>query len=70
MIALPLTPFAWSMLAAAGFLLAGLGYEYRRCPIFAEPTHWTNNAAYAVMCCGRAVVFLAVALAVGGQIGG
>lgn len=65
---LPLTATAWTVLLALGVALAGLGWEYRRRPIFAEASHWTNDVAFAVMCCGRAVTVLAVALSVAGQI--
>lgn len=68
MTALPLTAAAWTVLLASGFILAGLGWEYRRSPVYVEPDHWTNDVAFAVMCVGRAVVFLAVALFVGGQV--
>lgn len=68
MIALPLTATAWTVLFAVGIALAALGTEYRARPIFDAPDHWTNNAAYAVMVTGRAVVFLAVVLSVAGQV--
>ena len=67
-IALPLTASAWTVVLAVGVTLAGLGYEYRRRPVYADPGHWTNDTAYAVMVTGRAVTFLAVALFVGGQV--
>lgn len=68
MIALPLTATAWTVLFILGFALAGLGWEYRQCPVYADPGHWTNETANAVMVTGRAVAFLAVALFVGGQV--
>ncbi|WP_295808491.1 hypothetical protein [uncultured Nitratireductor sp.] len=68
MIPLPIDATAWTVLFAVGVALAALGTEYRDRPVFDTPDHWTNDAAFAVMCCGRAVVFLAVALVVGGQV--
>lgn len=68
MIHLPLTAMEWTVLFAAGISMAGLGYEYRQRPIFSAPQHWTNNAAFAVMVTGRAVVFAAVVLHVAGQV--
>lgn len=65
-IALPITAAAWTVLFAFGIALAGFGWEYRRRPIFPEPSHWTNDLAFAVMCAGRAVVFAAVLLFVAG----
>lgn len=64
----PIPATAWAVLLALGITLAGLGWEYCRRPIFSAPTHWTNNAAYAVMIVGRTVVFVAVLLFVGGQV--
>lgn len=68
MISLPLDAYTWTAFFAAGIAMAALGYEYLRRPIFAAPTHWTNHAAFAVMCVGRAVVFAAVVLHVAGQV--
>jgi hypothetical protein len=65
---LPIDAAAWTVLFAAGVAMAGLGYEYRQRPIFSTPQHWTNNAAFAVMVTGRAVVFAAVVLHVAGQV--
>lgn len=63
-----ITAAAWTILFAFGVALAGLGWEYRRRPVYSAPEHWTNDVAFAVMCAGRAVVFLAVLLFVGGQV--
>lgn len=65
---LPIDATTWTALFAAGVAMAALGYEYRQRPIFSAPQHWTNNAAFAVMCVGRAVVFAAVILHVAGQV--
>jgi len=59
---MPMTLTAWTVLLAVGIALAGLGYEYERRPIYSDPSHWSNAAAYAVKVIGRMVVFLAVAL--------
>lgn len=66
-IALPLTGAAWCILLAASFALAGLGTEYRRRPVYEDP-HWSNDIATAVMWSGRAGVWLALFLFVGGQV--
>lgn len=68
MTALPLTAAAWTVFFAVGVALAGLGWEYRRRPVYADPEHWTNATAYAVMCAGRVMVFAAVLHFVGGQV--
>lgn len=65
---LPIDAYTWTVFFAIGVAMAGLGYEYRQRPIFSAPQHWTNNAAYAVMCVGRAIVFAAVVLHVSGQV--
>jgi hypothetical protein len=57
-----MTLTAWTVLLALGVVLAAAGYEYDRRPIFAEPTHWTNAAAYAVKVIGRMLTLLAVLL--------
>jgi hypothetical protein len=35
---MPLSMTAWTVLLAVGVALAGLGYEYERRPIYAEPS--------------------------------
>lgn len=65
---LPIDAATWTAFFAIGIAMAALGYEYRERPIFSDPDHWTNNAAFAVMCAGRAVVFAAVMLHVAGQV--
>ncbi|MBN9074577.1 MAG: hypothetical protein J0H34_23820 [Rhizobiales bacterium] len=57
-----MTLTAWTVLLALGIVLAGLGYEYERRPVYADPAHWSNAVAYAVKVIGRMLVFLAVAL--------
>lgn len=66
--AFSLTAAAWTALFALGVALAGLGWEYRRRPVFSDPHHWTNDIAYAVMAVGRAITFTAVLLFVAGQV--
>lgn len=64
---MPLTTATWTMLFALGVVLAGAGYEYGRRPIYADPAHWTNSVAYAVMIIGRMITLLAVFLFVAGE---
>jgi hypothetical protein len=67
--AFPLTPESWTVLLAVGLALAGLGWEYRRRPVYQGP-HWTNDVAHAVMVTGRITFFVAVLLFVGGGVQG
>lgn len=68
MIHFPLTAMEWTVLLTVGIGLAGLGYEYRQRPVFSDPDHWTNNAAYAVMTMGRSIVYAVILLAVGARV--
>jgi hypothetical protein len=53
---------AWTVLLSIGVALAGLGYEYERRPVYADPAHWSNAVAHTVKVIGRMLVFLAVIL--------
>lgn len=59
---MPISMTAWTVLLALGVVLAGLGYEYDRRPIFTDPGHWSNSIAYAAMVIGRLLTLLAVLL--------
>ncbi|PRD44385.1 hypothetical protein C5748_07345 [Phyllobacterium phragmitis] len=67
MLLFPLTAAEWTVLLAVSIALAALGTEYLARPIFAGE-HWTNDLAAAVMWSGRAGVWLALFLGVGGQV--